>query len=94
VAQFERRITATEWQKAMSESTKIPAFASSTFCLPAAKVELYAGGKGTIPITDKGQTYHVRSWGCKQDFDENLEIILADCRERMAKRANQNSVAG
>jgi YHS domain-containing protein len=46
------------------------------------------GGKGTIQISYKGQTYYVCCSGCKQAFDENPEKILAEYRERMAKRAN------
>ena len=44
------------------------------------------GGKGTIPITYKGQTYYVCCSGCKQAFHENPEKILAEYRERLAKR--------
>jgi YHS domain-containing protein len=45
------------------------------------------GGKGTIQISYKGQTYYVCCSGCKQAFDENPEKILAEYRERVAKRA-------
>ncbi len=44
------------------------------------------GGKGTIPITYKGQTYYVCCSGCKQAFHENPEKILAEYRARLAKR--------
>ena len=44
------------------------------------------GGKGTMPITYKGQTYYVCCSGCKQAFNENPEKILAEYRERLAKR--------
>jgi YHS domain-containing protein len=44
------------------------------------------GGKGTIQISYKGQTYYVCCSGCKQAFDENPEKILAEYRERIAKR--------
>ena len=44
------------------------------------------GGKGTIPITYKGQTYYVCCSGCKQAFDENPEKILAEYRQRLAER--------
>jgi YHS domain-containing protein len=47
------------------------------------------GGKGTIAITYKGQTYYVCCSGCKQAFDENPEKILAEYRERVAKRNNE-----
>jgi YHS domain-containing protein len=46
------------------------------------------GGKGTIPIAYKGQTYYVCCSGCKRAFDENPEKILAEYRERIAKRAS------
>jgi YHS domain-containing protein len=44
------------------------------------------GGKGTIQISYKGQTYYVCCSGCKQAFNENPEKILAEYRERLAKR--------
>lgn len=44
------------------------------------------GGRGTIPITYKGQTYYVCCSGCKQAFDEDPEKILAEYRQRLAKR--------
>jgi YHS domain-containing protein len=44
------------------------------------------GGKGTIRITYKGQTYYVCCSGCKQAFDENPEKILAEYRARLAAR--------
>ena len=48
------------------------------------------GGKGTIPITYKGQTYYVCCSGCKQAFHENPEKILAEYRERLAKRNTES----
>jgi len=45
------------------------------------------GGKGTIKITYKGQTYYVCCSGCKQAFDENPEKILAEYRQRIAERS-------
>jgi YHS domain-containing protein len=45
------------------------------------------GGKGTIQVSYKGQTYYVCCSGCKQAFHENPEKILAEYRERLAKRA-------
>ena len=38
------------------------------------------GGKGTIPISYKGQTYYVCCSGCKQAFNDNPEKILAEYR--------------
>jgi YHS domain-containing protein len=46
------------------------------------------GGKGTIPIAYKGQTYYVCCSGCKQAFDENPEKILAEYRARLVNRNN------
>jgi YHS domain-containing protein len=48
------------------------------------------GGKGSIPITYKGQTYYVCCSGCRQAFNENPEKILAEYRARLAKR-NQDA---
>jgi YHS domain-containing protein len=44
------------------------------------------GGKGTIQVSYKGQTYYVCCSGCKQAFHENPEKILAEYRARVAKR--------
>jgi YHS domain-containing protein len=44
------------------------------------------GGKGTIPITYKGQTYYVCCSGCKQAFNENPEKILVEYRQRIEAR--------
>jgi hypothetical protein len=35
----------------------------------------------------RDQTYYVCCWGCKQAFNENPEMILAEYRERLAKRS-------
>jgi len=48
------------------------------------------GGKGTIQISYKGQTYYVCCSGCKQAFNENPEKILAEYRERLAKRNSES----
>jgi YHS domain-containing protein len=45
------------------------------------------GGKGTIAISYKGQTYYVCCSGCKQAFNENPEKILAEYRQRLEARA-------
>jgi YHS domain-containing protein len=44
------------------------------------------GGKGTIKLTYKGQTYYVCCTGCKQAFDDNPEKILAEYRQRVEAR--------
>ncbi len=44
------------------------------------------GGKGTIAINYKGQTYHVCCSGCKQAFSENPEKILAEYKQRVEAR--------
>jgi YHS domain-containing protein len=44
------------------------------------------GGKGTIAISYKGQTYYVCCSGCKQAFNENPEKILAEYRQRVEAR--------
>lgn len=44
------------------------------------------GGKGTIAINYKGQTYYVCCSGCKQAFNENPEKILAEYQQRIEAR--------
>jgi YHS domain-containing protein len=44
------------------------------------------GGKGSIAITYKGQTYYVCCSGCKQAFNENPEKILAEYKQRVEAR--------
>jgi YHS domain-containing protein len=44
------------------------------------------GGKGTIAINYKGETYYVCCSGCKQAFNENPEKILAEYKQRVAAR--------
>ncbi len=39
-------------------------------------------GRGTIPVTYKGKTYHVCCSGCKDLFNENPEAILAEAAAR------------
>jgi YHS domain-containing protein len=48
------------------------------------------GGKGTIQVSYKGQTYYVCCSGCKQAFNENPQKILAEYRERLAKRNSES----
>lgn len=45
-----------------------------------------SGGKGTIKVSYKGETYYVCCTGCKQAFDADPEGILADYREKLAER--------
>jgi YHS domain-containing protein len=47
---------------------------------------IVTGGKGTIQVSYKGQTYYVCCSGCKQAFDENPEKILAEYRHRIDER--------
>jgi YHS domain-containing protein len=44
------------------------------------------GGKGTIAINYKGQTYYVCCSGCKQAFNENPDKILAEYKQRVEAR--------
>jgi YHS domain-containing protein len=39
-------------------------------------------GRGTIPVSYKGKTYHVCCSGCRDLFNENPEAILAEAAER------------
>lgn len=43
---------------------------------------IVTGGRGTIALKYKGQTYHVCCSGCKQLFDENPEKVIAQARDR------------
>jgi YHS domain-containing protein len=45
------------------------------------------GGKGTMTVSYKGQTYYVCCSGCKQAFDDNPEGIIAEYKARIAKRS-------
>jgi YHS domain-containing protein len=45
-----------------------------------------SGGKGTIKVSYKGETYYVCCTGCKQAFDDDPEGILADYRAKVAER--------
>lgn len=45
-----------------------------------------SGGKGTIKVAYKGETYYVCCTGCKQAFDADPEGILADYRVKLAER--------
>jgi YHS domain-containing protein len=39
-------------------------------------------GRGTLPVSYKGKTYHVCCTGCRELFQENPEAILAEAAER------------
>ena len=43
------------------------------------------GGKGTMAVTYKGQTYYVCCGGCKESFNENPEKELASYAKRKAE---------
>ena len=42
------------------------------------------GGKGTIPVTHKGQTYYVCCTGCRDLFNDDPETVLAEFKARKA----------
>lgn len=44
-------------------------------------------GRGTIPVSYKGKTYHVCCSGCRDLFNENPETVLAEAAER--EKANE-----
>jgi YHS domain-containing protein len=43
-------------------------------------------GRGTIPVSYKGKTYHVCCSGCRDLFNENPEAVLAEAAERQKSR--------
>jgi YHS domain-containing protein len=44
------------------------------------------GGKGTIKVSYKGETYYVCCTGCQQAFEADPEGTLADYRKELAER--------
>jgi len=44
-------------------------------------------GRGTIPVTHKGKTYHVCCSGCKDLFNDDPEGVLADYERRLKAKA-------
>ncbi|HJT78651.1 MAG TPA: YHS domain-containing protein [Gemmataceae bacterium] len=50
-----------------------------------------SGGRGTIPVTYKGQTYYVCCTGCRDAFKEDPEKYLKEYAERKAKEAKENN---
>jgi len=49
---------------------------------PNAKECVVTGGLGTIAVSYKGQTYYVCCGGCKSEFNENPEKVLAEYKKR------------
>jgi len=47
---------------------------------------IVTGGKGTIPVTFKGQTYYVCCTGCKQAFDDDPAGVVAAYQKKVAER--------
>lgn len=48
-----------------------------------------SGGRGTIPVSYKGETYYVCCTGCRDAFKEDPEKYLKEYRERKAKEAKE-----
>jgi YHS domain-containing protein len=46
-------------------------------------------GRGTIPVSYKGKTYHVCCSGCKDLFNEDPEAILAEAAERQKAKGKK-----
>jgi len=47
---------------------------------------IVTGGKGTTPVTYKGQTYYVCCSGCKAAFEEDPEGIIAEYKKKIANQ--------
>jgi len=60
------------------------AFATGSDTTPECVV---TGGRGTIAVTYKGQTYHVCCTGCREAFNDNPEKYLKEFAERKAQEA-------
>jgi YHS domain-containing protein len=53
---------------------------------------IVTGGKGTTPVTYKGETYYVCCSGCKLAFDDDPEGVIAEYKQKVAERKKaQNS---
>jgi YHS domain len=50
---------------------------------------IVSGGRGTIPVTYKGQTYYVCCTGCRDAFKDDPEKYLKEFAERKAKEAKE-----
>jgi YHS domain-containing protein len=46
-------------------------------------------GRGTLPVSYKGKTYHVCCSGCRDLFNENPEAILAEAAERQKAKEKE-----
>ncbi|MBI3832649.1 MAG: YHS domain-containing protein [Planctomycetes bacterium] len=46
---------------------------------------MVTGGLGTISVSYKGQSYYVCCGGCKQEFNDNPEKVLAEAKARKEK---------
>ncbi|MEO1995648.1 MAG: hypothetical protein ABGZ17_10280 [Planctomycetaceae bacterium] len=46
-----------------------------------------SGGKGTMRVTHKGQTYYVCCTGCREAFNEDPDGVIADYKARIAERS-------
>jgi YHS domain-containing protein len=47
---------------------------------------IVTGGKGTIKVSYKGQTYYVCCSGCKIAFEEDPEGVIAEYKRKVAER--------
>jgi len=45
-----------------------------------------SGGKGTMRVTHKGQTYYVCCTGCREAFEDDPDGVIADYKSRLANR--------
>jgi hypothetical protein len=62
----------------------------STFGKGTSEIEcIVTGGKGTIAVMHKGQTYYVCCTGCRDLFTDDPEGVLADFRARKAAEKEQ-----
>jgi YHS domain-containing protein len=52
---------------------------------------IVTGGKGTIRVSYKGQTYHVCCTGCRDAFRENPDKYIKEAEERKAKQEKEGS---
>jgi YHS domain-containing protein len=51
---------------------------------------IVTGGKGTMAVTYKGQTYYVCCTGCRQAFDDDPEGILAEAKQREEEKRKKS----
>ena len=49
------------------------------------------GGKGTMQVSYKGQTYYVCCSGCRQAFEDDPEGIIAEYKQMLAERKKKKS---